>query len=254
MSGFTDKEFYLSVACQFKNEADSIVEWIEHYIHNGVDHFFLVNDNSTDNSVELMQPYIDGGLVTVFNTTWWDYLGRQKDIYNHFIFPEIHRTQWLLVVDMDEYLWSKENRDLKQIFQQCMHYGQIQFNHTIFGSNGHIKQPNGIVKHFTKRKAESPVLSIKNLKYAINTNFSFKGLNVHHADFSDPHNQMYDFKIIDGPYFILNHYCCQSREFWENVKCTRGDSDHYRVRMIDQFDECDFNEVDDTELAERSIL
>ena len=253
MSILTGKPYFLSVGCLFKNESDSIVEWIEHYIDNGVEHFFLINDDSTDNSVELLQPYIDSGLVTLFNAVWGNYLGRQKDMYNCYIFPEIQRTQWIIIVDMDEYLWSRDQRDLRLVFNQCGYYGQVQFNHTVFGSNGHIQQPKGIVKNFTKRKDEAPILSVKNLKYAINTNFSFNGLNVHHADFSDPHNQMYDFKIIDAPYFILNHYCCQSREFWDDVKCCRGDSDHYRVRLPEQFDEFDFNEVEDTELAERNI-
>ena len=244
-------EFYLSVGCQFKNEEDSIVEWIEHYLRVGVQHFFLINDDSNDKSVELLAPYIESGTLTLYNSTWWRYLGRQKDLYNHFIFPELHRTQWLIIVDMDEYLWSRECLDLKDMFGQCMNYGQIQFNHTVFGSNGHTVQPDSIIHGFTRRSAEAPTTSIKNLKYAINTNFDFTSLNVHHATFKDIHNEKYDFRIIDAPYFILNHYCCQSRDFWNNIKCTRGDSDHYRARLHEHFDEFDLNDVEDIELAQR---
>lgn len=40
MSCFTQKPYFLSIGCLFKNEEDSVVEWIEHYIDNGVEHFF----------------------------------------------------------------------------------------------------------------------------------------------------------------------------------------------------------------------
>ena len=46
----------------------------------------------------------------------------------------------------------------------------------------------------------------------------------------------------------MNHYCYQSREFWNNVKCTRGDSDIYRIRTTDEFDHNKFNEVYDDRL------
>ena len=35
---------YLSVLGIFKNEAHIFAEWIEHYLTEGVDHFFLVDN------------------------------------------------------------------------------------------------------------------------------------------------------------------------------------------------------------------
>jgi hypothetical protein len=51
----------------------------------------------------------------------------------------------------------------------------------------------------------------------------------------------------------MNHYCCQSVEFWNNVKCTRGDSDNYLVRTHDQFKEYDINELEDLELYHQNL-
>ena len=132
---------YLSVGAMFKNEGQILREWIEHYLLHGVDHFYLIDDNSSDDFLFILEPYIDRGVVTLFQHTQpWDYyLGRQKDMYNHFILPKLHETQWLVMIDLDEYLWSPMSTNLKTPLQQCMHIGQIQVKNNLFGSNGHIQ-------------------------------------------------------------------------------------------------------------------
>jgi hypothetical protein len=116
------RNYYLSVGCIFKNEAHSIVEWVKFYLRSGVQHFFMINDGSTDNSVKLLQPFIDEGLITLFETDWGRHFGRQGEMYTHFIFPQLYQTQWLLMVDTDEYLWSKISHNLRDVFQQCSPY------------------------------------------------------------------------------------------------------------------------------------
>ena len=252
---YPPQRYFLSVGCMFKNESNSICEWVEHYLHHGVDHCFLINDNSTDNSLELLAPYIASQKVTVFNGEFGYYLGRQKDMYNHFLLPNIReKTKWLIIVDMDEYLWSQKSVDLKTVFSQCDNYAQIQFEHTLFGSNGHIEQPtDGIVRNFTMRCADRPTKFTQNLKYAIHTDYDYSSLNVHHATPRDHTHLEKDYFIILGePWLLLNHYCCQSFEFWKQIKCTRGDGDHYRQRQHDYFHEYDKNDVEDLELLEQN--
>jgi hypothetical protein len=241
---------YLSVGALFRNESHSIVEWIEHYIFHGVDHFYLIDDNSDDNTCELLEPYISRGLVTLFKSNHSRYLGRQRDMYNQFILPCFNRkeTQWLVICDIDEYVWSHLNIDLKLVLQDMMMVAQIQFNHTIFGSSGHETQPKCIVGSFTKRSENIPTQTPGNIKYILNSNFEFSSINVHHATFvheSDKQNNQ--FLILDN-YFRMNHYNCQSREFWINVKCTRGDSDQWKVRSLADFEEVDLNNKEDTTL------
>ena len=47
--------FKLSVGAMFKNESLIIKEWLDHYIYNGVEHFYLVDDNSDDNYLSIIQ-------------------------------------------------------------------------------------------------------------------------------------------------------------------------------------------------------
>jgi len=242
--------YYLSVGAVFKNESIILREWIEHYLFHGVEHFFLIDDSSTDDFLTILQPYIDKNIVTLFQhkQPWDYYLGRQKDMYNHFIYPHIHETKWLAMLDIDEYLWSPMNMDIRESLKHCEHLGQIQVQSIYFGSNGFENQPISIVQSFTKRSTKTD----GGIKYLINTAFAFKELTIHHAYFMDTNNEKDYFKIIGEPYFRINHYSCQSREFWNNIKCTRGDGDNWRKRVPEDFDLIDLNEIEDNGLYEQN--
>ena len=216
--------------------------------------FYLIDDSSNDSSIEKLQPYIEKDIVTLFNygNVWGNYYGRQTDLYNHYIMPRINESHWLLMIDLDEYLWSPIQIDLADLLmKECLHLAQIQIQHTLFGSSGFIQQPKNVVGHFIMRSKEHPSPGLR--KYLINTNFEFWSLNIHHATFKDESYQTKKyFILIDSNYFILNHYRIQSYDFWKNVKCIRGDSNNYTVRNIEEFHSNDTNDVEDRGLYEQN--
>jgi hypothetical protein len=238
--------YKIAVAALFKNESHIIEEWIEHYLARGVEHIYLINDNSTDDFLPKIQKYIDSGIITLFNADYSYYEGRQPHMYNHFIIPVLKETKWMIMVDLDEFMWSPVNKDLNVILDICKNYAQIQVSHSLFGSNGLIEQPKSVVESFTKRA--------KNIegfyKYIINTDYEYVCLNVHSASFADKNYETDASKFVRlGPeYFRLNHYSCQSLNFWKEVKCTRGDSNNYRARTLEDFYKIDVNEVEDFDL------
>jgi hypothetical protein len=253
------KKYTLSIGGLFRNEEDSIVEWIEHYLHHGTEHFYLIDDSSDDSSVEKIKPYIEKNIVTLFNygNQWGRYKGRQQDLYNHYILPVIKETQWLLMVDVDEYVWSPIQINICELLMtQCMHLGQIQLETTLFGSSHFIEQPSNVVGNFIMRTQEHPTTSngLGGYKYFVNTNFEFASLNVHHATFKDTETyENGNYFIITNPgFFVLNHYRIQSLDFWNNVKCTRGDSNDYLIRNLEEFYRLDINEVEDKRLYEQN--
>ena len=243
--------YKLSVGALFKNESHSIKEWIKHYLYHGVEHFYLIDDGSTDNYLEEIQEYINIGIISLFVVNWDRYLGRQKDMYNMYFLPRLSETEWLLLVDLDEYLWCPSHLDLKVHLNEIHNIGQIQFEHTIFGSNNHLEQPTEIVNSFTKR-GEQPTRNPGNRKYFIKSSFEFTSINTHHATFKNLEEEKNNFIYLDEKYYILNHYNCQSKEFWKNVKCTRGDSDNYRTRSEKDFEELDLNLYEDVRLLEQN--
>jgi hypothetical protein len=240
----------LSVCALFKNESHCILEWIQHYLFHGVEHFYLLDDESEDDYQCIIQPYIDNGTITLVKVSWDRYYGRQKDIYNHYMLPLLHETQWLLICDLDEFMWSPQSIDLKGVLSQCFHLAEIQVVQTLFGSNGHSSQPKSLVQSFTKRRnSQFGSARTHGYKYFIHSRFAFKELNVHYAIPEEEGKN--NWLILSDEWFILNHYCCQSKDFFLK-KCNRSDVNEFKKLTIDDFLEFDTNEVEDSRLYEQN--
>lgn len=247
--------YTFAIGAIFKNESHGIREWIQHYLYMGAEHFYLIDDGSTDGTVDAIHDYIEAGIVEIFRGSAPSYIGRQRDMYNTHILPRVQTREmdWLLICDLDEYVWTPFYPSLLHLLRACTETtGQFQVAHTLFGSNGHEKQPERIVETFTRRTRNQPT-SKGNLKYFIRSSYRFSSLNVHHATFENKEFQDAPYFILLGPeYVIMNHYGVQSREFWNTVKCTRGDLDAYRKRTVEMFEteDAELNEVEDTRLVE----
>jgi hypothetical protein len=229
-------------------------EWIEHYLNQGAEHFYLINDNSTDNTLQILEPYIELGLVTLYTSLEPQphYLGYQRAMYNQYILPHLNKkdTKWLLMCDLDEFVWSPKFPTLEQFLRDYVHsLAQVQITPFLFGSNNLEKQPSSLVQGFTKRLP----IENKGYKYFVNSEYTYVSLNVHHATPENPEYQKPNhFMVISQDYIRLNHYICQSRELWLNVKCARGDADGYLQRSLEMFEgyESIPDQIDDFELAE----
>ena len=237
----TNPLYKLSVGAIFKNEERAMVEWIEHYLFHSVEHFYLINDTSTDSSLAKLQPYIDRGLITLFDIECPYYLGRQRDLYTKHILPHLKESEWLLIVDLDEFMWSPRSISLVDVLKQCEPLGQVQVRQSLFTPNNHETQPASIVAGFTEKDANTPISkdpSMKDylLKYFVSSKFSFSSLTIHHALFEDRSYDKTHFLLINPDWFVFNHYKYQSRVFWNTVKCVRGDADNYLVRKPEEFD------------------
>jgi hypothetical protein len=166
--------------------------------------------------------------------------------------PLLNETEWLLMCDLDEFMWSQINIDLKVVLEECNHLAIIQIAQTLFGSNGFIQQPESLVKSFTKRRiCQYGTSRTCGYKYFINTKFPFKALYVHHAIPENKEDETTRWLILYDDYFILNHYCCQSKEIFRK-KCERTDVNEFKILILDDFKEFDINEIEDTRLYEQN--
>lgn len=248
------KNYYLSIGCMFKNEEMIIEEWIEHNIYHGVDHFYLINDESNDNSISIIKPYIDKGYVTLFNNKEprIGKPGRQSKSYRNHLTACLKETEWLALIDMDEYIYSPTEIDIKKIIKKYESYAQIEINWHWFGSNGQVNQPYSVVEGFTKRAETNYVNNHKGRhgtagpKSIINTNFNLVKFEVHsHKMSGETINVSFSKK---PPELIINHYSIMSEEYWKKYKMTRGMADEWRKptdRNMEFFKGWDLNHVED---------
>ena len=87
---------------QFKNEEAILTEWTNHYLREGVEHLFLLDDGSDDASQRLLRPYVTRGLVTVLRDVRKDRNPPASMIerYNLLFKPHLHSCTWFAHVDL----------------------------------------------------------------------------------------------------------------------------------------------------------
>lgn len=239
----------------FKNESHILDEWISHYLYHGVDHIYLVNDFSTDAYLEIIEKYADR--VTMFhNDIVTKEVGRQTQIYQKYFTHLLPTAKWMSILDLDEFLYSPETIDIKRVLCEYSKYAQIIVDWVHFASNDHTLQPNSVVDGFTMRALSRE--SGKNVKYHGYKSI-FKPAHLNNFDIHSSNVSGEDLRIIDTSKakLLINHYNLQSRDFFINVKGTRGDVnnwfDHVKIqRNKDLFEEFDANDIEDLRLRNQN--
>lgn len=259
---YSNKKFYFVIGAIFKNEAHILDEWIRHYQFHGIEHIYLINDNSSDNYLDILKPYIDDEYVTLFQAEHIEQKvnSTQMIFYNRYFNKDIRdKTTWFGIFDLDEFLYCVDTIDIKRILRKydttltddigCIHSDWVHF-----GSNGFKKQPQYVVPNFIMRSKYNRKLiarkSISKMKHL--RRFS---LHSHVLDSGRKINISINNKgSVKEPVLLINHYKIQSEQFWRDIKMTRGDMGYYAVnpRDMEMFKQLDINDVKDTRLYEQN--
>ena len=88
-----------------KNEAQYIEEWINFHLKQGVSHFFIYDNESTDNFYDVLKPYIEADIVT-YHTIKGKY--RQCDAYNMALAEYGRKFKYMGFIDCDEFVFVRK--------------------------------------------------------------------------------------------------------------------------------------------------
>lgn len=154
----------ISIISQFRDEAKYLKEWIEFHLLVGVDDFYLTNHLSADNYLEVLQPYIDKGIVKITNLLKDVNVGEnsfknEQLLLNHSM-PIINKhikesdSDWFIYLNVDEFLYPTKENNLKDILIKFdSNVGQIGVNWRLMGnSNYRLKDGELIIEKLTKCK------------------------------------------------------------------------------------------------------
>ncbi len=128
-----NKKYSISICAIFKDEAPFLREWIELNSLVGVEHFYMYNNNSTDNYHEVLQPYIEKGFVTLVD---FPYDHAQFKAYQDFYETYRHETQWVSFLDIDEFFCPNSHLTLQEWIKPYEKYPVIQIYWKMFGTSG----------------------------------------------------------------------------------------------------------------------
>ena len=248
-----------------KNEAPYMKEWLDFHTKQGVSHFIIFNNDSTDNLEEVLAPYISSGKVTYQKIKG---LHRQNYSYRLAIKKYKKNFRYMGFIDADEFVFlrknTSENGNLFEFVDDFMkaheNAGGIAVNWAIFGSSGFEKKPEGgVLKNFVMR-AEDDFGVNRHIKTICDPMKVFTLINPHFPLYKRGFYNLYengekvpldpkDWKEIHFNKIRINHYVVKSKEeFLE--KRSKGD-EAGSIRTMEYFTGHDQNVIKDTEILSR---
>ncbi|MGF0143433.1 glycosyltransferase family 92 protein [Sharpea azabuensis] len=176
------KKYNVSVCAIFKNEAAYLKEWIEFNHLIGIEHFYLYNNNSDDDYMEVLDPYIKDGLVTLVQ---WPKNQAQIESYNHCISQYKDESKWIGFIDIDEFIIPIAKNSIYELLKPFNNKrGAVKLYWRMFGTSGRMKRDmNGLVtEDFTVCWPKYYIVG----KCFYNTNFNYdknysKNRFLHHS-------------------------------------------------------------------------
>ena len=152
-----DKNFFLhdlSVVAIIKNDARYLEEWLNYHLVAGVDHFYLYDDGSSDNTREILEPYIEAEIVDHFSVT-----GElmQMPVYNDATRRFKFATRYMAFIDTNEFIFPKSGQSIAEVADEILsqnpNAAALTANWQIFGSNNLEKEDfeKGVLERFTRR-------------------------------------------------------------------------------------------------------
>lgn len=109
-------KYFVSIATIFKDDTYYFIEWIEHYLAQGIEHFYLIDNGSITNYIQQIQLYIDKGLVDLF-------IDSEKispaELYNKNIVTKIkEETQWIAAISLNEFSYAQHDNIISDVLKK----------------------------------------------------------------------------------------------------------------------------------------
>lgn len=239
-----------------KNEGLYIKEWIEFHKLVGITKIYLYDNESTDNTKQIIQPYINCGLI--------DYqlikgVGKQLDAYNDAITHHKDECRYMAFIDLDEYIMPETPYEpienvVKRILSLRSRAAGVALNWCLYGNSGHKLRPKGLItENYINRAQESnPENHI--IKTLCNPRMVHNYISPHYPQYrlgaisvdSTGKNRSKGWFCRDLTFtnIRLNHYFCKSEEDFK-IKISRGLGDRAGSYELSRFDKMNFNDVHD---------
>lgn len=149
-------KYDLALCAIFQNQARFMKEWIEFHKLVGVQHFYLYNNFSTDNYLEILKSYLDKGEVELND---WE-IPRIRGItdckfqcsaYNDALRKAWGIVKWVAFLDLDEYLFPMQEDNLLNFLKDYEEYGGVAINWVMYGTSNIecIPENELIIEHLT---------------------------------------------------------------------------------------------------------
>lgn len=228
-------KYNFAIMAIFKNETMVLKTWLDHYIWQGVNHFYLIDNGSTDDPLSILQNYIDEGIVTYYYKAERFY---QAQHYRNIFDLENLKDccKWLCICDLDEFFFGTEQILVKEL-DNFDNYDVINTHSFFYGSDNLINQPKDIRTAIIHRTDD--IINGNKYIFKPSTVKDSSEVWIHWLVNPGTYQKKTGINSTDNDTKIrLNHYIVQSLEYFQEVKMTRGDvsvSENENIRTLDVF-------------------
>lgn len=244
----TPPKYYLAVCAIAKNEGPYFKEWIEWHRSQGVEKFYIYDNESTDCTKEALAPYIESGLVEY---CYWP--GQKQQLATYDDCFEKHRLEarWIAVIDLDEYIVPIKDRNICEFLRRMEEFAVVEINWLVYGSGGAKKhEPGGVMERFRRHslpehKLNTHVKSIADPRRVCTmtgcheaARISGKAADSHGV----PLKKGFRDRIPQQDVIRINHYAVKSYEEFL-AKRSRGRARVTTMRDMSYFEQYDLNDL-----------
>jgi hypothetical protein len=135
-------EDYLAACAIYRDEAPYLAEWLEFHRLVGFERFYLYNNLSSDDHLDVLEPYVSEGLVVVKD--WPQYPG-QIEAYDDCLATHGDSARWIAFFDVDEFLFSPTYEPVPDVLTGYEQWPAVCVNLPRFGTSGHRSKPEGLL-------------------------------------------------------------------------------------------------------------
>jgi glycosyltransferase involved in cell wall biosynthesis len=240
------KLFRLAIVALVKNEGRYLPEWLAYHIRLGVEHFYIFDNGSTDDSRAALERFINYGYVTRID---WPVFPGQDDAYAYAARVFGPLAEWLAFIDADEFFVLKQHDSLPALLAE-LDADQLLVFWKLFGHSGHRERPDGLaitsyvhcareLSTVTKAIVRSECIQYPYIHNCVTTS----GHTVNDA--GDPLRETWTHPREQRSEQLVrvNHYFTRSYEDYA-AKIERGQADARDLKRLEPFERFDYAEED----------
>lgn len=243
---------YLSVCAIAKNEGPYFKEWIRWHLDHGVEKFHIYDNESTDDTKNILKPYIESGIV---DYKYWPGHRRQLAAYDDCLENNRFSSRWIAFIDLDEFIVPVKDKSIPAFLAGFESFAAVEINWLIYGSGGRkTKTPGTVMERFRFHSTPGHYLN-RHVKSIVNPRRVFTMTGCHEAakisghtadSHGNPVTRHFRDREPQQDIIRINHYAVRSYEEFTEKQARGRASGTQKAVKPEYFTRYDLNDIEET--------